>query len=174
MELPDVCDGPPCPERVDDLLILIHLLLQMEVATIVDDALPQPHGNRKGLSYGQLSVLLLCYIMSQADHRLCAVEAWVNAQRHSLEQATGWSIGEHDLRDDRLGALVELIGTQADSRAAIEVALGQRMIAAYELPTEVARCDTSSCWQWCRRPGLLPRLAATGGSDRPQRLWQWV
>jgi hypothetical protein len=33
----------------------------------------QPHGNRKGLSYGQLSVLLLTYIMTQADHRLIAV-----------------------------------------------------------------------------------------------------
>ena len=78
-------------ERVDDIPVLIHLLQQMEVATLIDEALPEPHGNRKGLSYGQLTVLLLCYIMSQADHRLCAVEAWAQAHHQSLEQATGWS-----------------------------------------------------------------------------------
>ena len=131
-------------ERVDDLPVLAHLLLEMDVATIVDESLPKPHGNRKGLSYGQLSVVLLCYIMSQADHRLCAVEAWANDHRHSIEQATGWSMHEHDLSDDRLGALVELLGSQGESRATIEVRLGQQMISAYELPTEVARCDTSS------------------------------
>ena len=54
-------------ERSDDLPILIHWLMELELAKIVDEELPQPHGNRQGLSYGQLSVLLLCYIMSQSE-----------------------------------------------------------------------------------------------------------
>jgi hypothetical protein len=46
-------------ERADDLPLIIHWLKQMEIASIIDQELPVPHGNRKGLSYGQLSVLFL-------------------------------------------------------------------------------------------------------------------
>ena len=49
-----------------------------------------------------------------------------------------------DVSDDRLAALVEVIGAEVESREQIERQLGQTMIQAYELPTEVARCDTSS------------------------------
>lgn len=48
----------------------------MNLPTLIDQHLPRLHGNRQGLSYGQLSVLLLAYIVSQADHRLCAVEPY--------------------------------------------------------------------------------------------------
>ncbi len=131
-------------ERSDDIPVLIHRLMELELAKIVDEELPKPHGNRKGMSYGQLSVLLLCYIMSQSDHRLCAVESWGKNHKQTLERVTGWSIGEHELSDDRLGDLVEVFGEEAESREAIERGLGQRMIHGYDLSTEVARCDTSS------------------------------
>ena len=131
-------------ERSDDIPLILHWLMQMKLPEVLDEALPSPHGNRQGLSYGQLSVVLLSYIMSQADHRLCAVEDWVNQQRQTLTLATGWSIGAKDASDDRLADLVEVIGTEVESREQIERQLGQTMIQAYELPTEVARCDTSS------------------------------
>lgn len=131
-------------ERSDDIPLIIHWLEQLQLSTVVDAALPSPHGNRKGLSYGQLSVLLLSYIMSQSDHRLCAVETWVAQQRQTLSLSTGWTIGEKDASDDRLAALLSVIGTAVEGREQIEQQLGQRMIQAYELPTTVARCDTSS------------------------------
>lgn len=131
-------------ERVDDIPLILYWLREMKVAEVLDGVLPKPHGNRKGLSYGQLSVLLLTYIVSQSDHRLCAVEPWVNQHQQTLEMATGWSIGEREASDDRLGALVGLIGEQQQSREQFEVQIGKRLIRAYELPTEVARCDTSS------------------------------
>ena len=49
-----------------------------------------------------------------------------------------------DASDDRLASLLEVIGGEVESREQTEEQLGQRMIRAYELPTEVARCDTSS------------------------------
>jgi len=55
-----------------------------------------------GLSYGQLTLLLLSYIITQADHRLSAVETWVNQHHQTLELATGWKIGNKDATDDRL------------------------------------------------------------------------
>lgn len=73
-------------ERVDDLPLIVHWLKQMEVAEQIDQQLKPAHKNRKGLSYGQLSVLLLTYVVSQSDHRFNQVEGWVSAHRRTLEQ----------------------------------------------------------------------------------------
>ena len=131
-------------ERSDDIPLIIYWLRELKLPELLDEALPSPHGNRQGLSYGQLSVVLLSYIISQSDHRLCAVEDWVKQHHQTLSRATGWSIGLKDASDDRLASLLEVIGAGVESRERIEEKLGQRMIQTYELPTAVARCDTSS------------------------------
>lgn len=131
-------------ERIDDIPVIVEWLKQMEIAKWIDQKLSSPHGNHKGMSYGQLSVLLLIYIITQSDHRLCAVEAWVKAHHQILELSTGWSIGEKDTSDDRLARVVEELGRQSQARQEIEVKLGRHLIRAYELPTLVARADTSS------------------------------
>lgn len=136
--------GEISSERIDDIPVIVEWLKQMEIAKLIDQKLRKPHGNHQGMSYGQLSVLLLTYIITQADHRLCAVEAWVKAHRQILELSTGWSIGEKDASDDRLARVVEELGKQSDACRKIEVKLGQHLIRAYELPTLVARADTTS------------------------------
>jgi transposase len=90
-------------------------------------------------------VLLLSYIITQADHRLCAVETWVKQHHQTLELATGWKIGDKDATDDRLADLLSVLGgAEHQAREAIESFLGQHLIRAYELPTQVARSDTTS------------------------------
>jgi transposase len=89
-------------------------------------------------------VLLLIYIISQSDHRLCAVESWVNSHRKTLELVTGWFIGKKDVTDDRLARVLEQYGLQGEACQAIEQKVGKHLIRAYELPTEVARLDTTS------------------------------
>jgi Domain of unknown function (DUF4277) len=131
-------------ERVDDIPLIVEMLKQMEIAKWIDQQLKQPHGNHQGLSYGQLSVILLIYIISQSDHRLSAAEAWVNSHRKTVELSTGWSIGAKDVTDDRLARVVEEFGKQAEACQKIEQKLGQHLIRAYELPTEVGRVDTTS------------------------------
>ncbi|WP_248277970.1 IS1634 family transposase [Brasilonema sp. UFV-L1] len=131
-------------ERIDDIPVVVEWLKKMEIAKCIDQKLRPLHGNHKGLNYGQLSVLLLTYIITQSDHRLCAVESWVQAHRQILELSTGWSIGEKDCSDDRLAKVVEELGLQSEARQEIEVKLGRHLIRAYELPTEVVRSDTSS------------------------------
>lgn len=79
-----------------------------------------------------------------AFDRLCAVEGWVKTHIKVLELVTGWSIGEKDASDDRLARVVEELGRQEEARTQIEMKMGQHLIRAYELPTEVARADTSS------------------------------
>jgi transposase len=131
-------------ERIDDIPLIAELLKQMQLAKWIDQQLKQPHGNHQGLSYGQLSVLLLIYIISQSDHRLCAAETWVNTHQITLELVTGWSIGGKDVTDDRLARVVEQFGLQEQAGQRIEQKLGQHMIRAYELPTEVGRLDSTS------------------------------
>ena len=131
-------------EQIDDIPVIVEWLKKMEIAKWIDKSLSKPHGNHQGMSYGQLCVLLLTYIITQADHRLCAVEDWVKKHLKSLELVTGWSIGSKDATDDRLGRVVEELGKQPQACTQIEVNLGQHLIRAYELPTEVARADTSS------------------------------
>ena len=140
----DVTSTKATFERVDELPILLHELQQLKLAEAIDTALPAPHGDRRGLSYGQLSVLMVAFIMSQAEHRLCAVEEWVKRHHLTLSEITGWAIGEKDATDDRLGALVEVLGLHAEARLVIEQQLGGQMIRGYALPTEVGRCDSSS------------------------------
>ncbi len=132
-------------ERADDIPLIIHWLKQMEIASIIDQELVPPHGNRKGLSYGQLAVLFLTYVVSQSDHRLCAVEPWVEKHRQTLEMATGWNIRVKDATDDRLADLLSVIGSSEEKRRdRIALRLGQGIIRAYELPTDKARSDTTS------------------------------
>ena len=131
-------------ERIDDIPLIVKWLKQMDIPKCIDQKLSPPHGNHKGLSYGQLSVLLLTYIITQSDHRLSAVEPWVETHRKILELSTGWSIGKKDTTDDRLARVVEELGLQSQARQEIEVKLGRHLIRAYELPTQVARADTSS------------------------------
>ena len=98
--------------------MIIHWLKQMGIEKLIDQELPPPHGNRQGLSYGQLAVLLLTYMISQADHCLCAVEPWVAFHHRTLEWAAGWKIGLKDATDDRLADLLKLLG--CDEHQAIE------------------------------------------------------
>jgi hypothetical protein len=75
-------------ERIDDIPLIVEWLKQLGIAKQIDKNLERPHGNHQGLSYGQLSVLFLTYIITQQDHRLCAVEPWVNTHREILELST--------------------------------------------------------------------------------------
>ena len=92
-------------ERVDNLPLILHWLLQMRVDKIID-AIWQPHGNWQGVSYGQLAVLFMAYILYTHDHRLSYAEDWYIKHRTTLEQVTGWPLRDKEMTDDRLGILV--------------------------------------------------------------------
>ena len=52
-------------ERSDDIPLIIYWLRELKLPELLDEALPSPHGNRQGLSYGQLSVVLLVFYQSK-------------------------------------------------------------------------------------------------------------
>lgn len=90
-------------ERVDELPILLHGLQPLKLAGAIDTALSPPHGNRRGVSDEQQSVLLVAFVMRQAEQRLCAVEEWVKTHPLTLSRITGWEIGEKDDTDAHWG-----------------------------------------------------------------------
>lgn len=49
-------------ERVDDIPLILHWLKKMRIAECID-AIWASHGNRQGLSYGQLAVLFITYVV---------------------------------------------------------------------------------------------------------------
>lgn len=130
-------------ERIDDIPLLMHWLLEMHIDTIIDAAIGAPHANRRGLSYGQLAVVYVAYMLSECRHFLSPVREWVARHQLCLTQALGRAIGDTDFTDDRLEDLLDAIG-QEDVGEKIEKQLGQHLIRAYALPTATVRIDTTT------------------------------
>ena len=130
-------------ERIDDVPLLVYWLLQMRVDKIIDDVLGVVHGNRQGLSYGQLAVVYIAYILTECNHFLSPVRDWVLARRASLAQALGQPIRDTDFTDDRLADLLHAVGAEGVGEQ-IEGQLGRHLIRAYALPTDTARIDTTT------------------------------
>lgn len=115
----------------------------MQVHTIID-ALWSGHGNWQGVSYGQLALLFVAYILHRRTHRLMGMESWLQDHRTVIATMTGWSIGEKEATDDRLGLLLTALGEDEAKGVAMQQQLGQHLIQAFELPTEVGRYDTTT------------------------------
>jgi transposase len=130
-------------ERVDNLPVILHWLLRMQIQVTID-RIWHPHTNWQGLSYGQLSVLFVAYIIHQRSHRLSSMEQWVKGHQTVLEQVTGWLIGPKEATDDRLDILLDALGSDEEQSVEFQRQLGSHLIQAYELPTEVGRYDTTS------------------------------
>lgn len=130
-------------ERVDEIPLILHWLKVMRIAEIID-TIWKPHGNWQGLSYGQLAVLFITYVIHCLSHRLSGMEEWVIKHKIVLEQATGWEIDDKDATDDRLGTMIGEVGSIPEKRIEFQRQTGQYLIQAFELPTDLGRYDTTS------------------------------
>src|SRR5579862_6878160 len=63
-------------ERVDDIPLLLAQLERMGLGRLLNAHFPV-HGNRSGLSLGLVASIWLTHILSEGDHRLNHVQAWV-------------------------------------------------------------------------------------------------
>ena len=94
------------PERIDELPLALGILQHMGVPQIVNAHLGPGHGNRQGLSYGQLAHGLSAHIIAAQDHRLVTVEAWSREHQRVLSSLLGAPVGDKDFTDDRLADLL--------------------------------------------------------------------
>lgn len=129
-------------ERIDAIPIIIYCLMQMNTEKIID-SIYKPHTNRCGLTYGQLSVLFITYVIHSLNHRLSGMEEWLINHKTVIEQVTGWKLNDNDATDDRLGGMMGVFGEDEGKCAEFQLRSGQEIIAACELPTGIARYDTT-------------------------------
>jgi len=130
-------------ERVDGLPLVLYWLTKMRIQEVID-TIWQPHAYWKGLSYGQLAVIFIAYVLYMHTHRLSGMEAWVVSHRTTLEKLTGWTIRLKEATDDHVGHMIEMIGRDEEAAIRFQRQVGQNLIQAYALPTNVARYDTTN------------------------------
>ena len=158
-------------ERIDDVPLLVYWLLQMHIDKIIDAVLGPPHGNWQGLSYGQLAVVFIAYILTECNHFLSPVRDWVFQRRECLSQVLGCPIRDTDFTDDRLESLLDALGND-DVEEQIEVQMGQHLIRAYALPTDTSRIDTTTVSVY-HRPHGKSRLTFGPSKDHRPDLRQF-
>src|SRR5262245_12695150 len=127
-------------ERVDDIPVIIALLLKMRVAELIDLHFPT-NGNRTGLSLGQMCVIWLTFILTQAYHRLNQVEPWVAEHQQTLKRCLGCDLQPRDCSDDRLATGLDYLSI-AENWGTFEIDLNRTLIRVYDLRPERVRIDT--------------------------------
>lgn len=129
-------------ERIDDFPLLFQQMQALEIAGIIDQNL-NPHGNRKGTSFGWTSCIWLAHILSRGDHRMNHGRTAVLQAYHTLQACVPVPVEDIDFTDDRLADLLEAL---SDDQAwnSIQTDLNQRILKVYELPTDLVRLDATT------------------------------
>lgn len=129
-------------ERVDDIPLLLAQLKRMGVQELLDEHFPT-HGNWQGLSLGQVAIVWLSHILSQADHRMNQVQSWAEQRIESLGIILGQEVRGLDLSDDRLESVIFNL-SKDESWNSFEQDLSQRQLQVYDLKAERVRLDSTS------------------------------
>jgi transposase len=128
-------------ERVDDIPLLFAELKRMGVQELLDKYFPA-HGNRQGLSMGEVAVVWLSHILSQSDHRMNHVQNWEENHIESIGQSLGKGLVGLDLSDDRLGNSLKALSNDGQWKEC-EKELSQRQIQVYDLQEILIKPATS-------------------------------
>lgn len=129
-------------ERADDIPLLLRHMQHMQVASLLDKHFPT-HGLRKGLSMGELSVVWLTHVLSQADHRMNRVQDWVKRHLTILRGCGLKNLTPLDVTDDRLADVLRLLSDDERYRAFEQEVMGQ-LLRVYALEASCVRLDTTT------------------------------
>jgi transposase len=140
-------------ERVDDIPVIIALLLKMRVVELIDQHFPT-NGNRTGLSLGQMCVIWLTFILTQADHRLNQVEPWVAEHQQTLSRCLDCEVQPRDCTDDRLATGLDYLCV-GENWGPFEMDLNRTVIRAYDLRPQRARIDTTTASAFVTPEGMF-------------------
>lgn len=129
-------------ERVDDIPLLMAQQHKMGIPQVLDQII-HSHGNRQGLSIGQVVQIWLNYVLSEGDHRMMVVEAWVSSKLTLLSALVGEAVNAKDFTDDRLADVLKALSDE-ETWEQIEAQLGQHLIRVYHLENAPIRLDSTS------------------------------
>jgi transposase len=157
-------------EVVGDLPVLWATLQRLDLPATLDRHYPVPLHWKGPLSPGEVLAVWLLFIVSQGDHCLNHVEAWVEKHQTTLAALLAKPVLPTDLHDDRLADWLTRLGAD-DSFHAIERDLNQQTIRVYQLPTDLVRIDTTTANSYAdvlSEQGLLQFGHSKDDPDRPQ------
>lgn len=140
-------------ERVDDIPVIIALLLKMRVVELIDRHFPT-NGNRTGLSLGQMCVIWLTFILTQADHRLNQVQPWVAEHQTTLSRCLGCEVQARDCTDDRLATGLDYLSVD-ENWGSFETDLNRTVIRVYDLGSRQVRIDTTTASAFVTPDGMF-------------------
>ena len=135
-------------ERVDDLPVLLATLKELKVADILDRHYPSGHRWQGALSFGEVACVWLSYVVSEGDHRLCALEPWAEQHQLTLEACLGKPVRGLDFQDDRLADLLDHLALDEGAAHPVwqdcERELNQHQVRVYNLNPDCFRVDTTT------------------------------
>jgi len=142
-------------ERVDDIPLLLAHMQHMNLAKLLDKHMPA-HGNRKGLSLGNVIIVWLSHILSEGNHRMNHVQEW-GKRRQEIVRCCGLNTFEAgDMTDDRLADILRALSNDTHWLAFEQELMGN-LVRVYELQKECVRVDTTtvSSYAEVNEEGLL-------------------
>ncbi|WP_375507041.1 transposase [uncultured Nostoc sp.] len=152
-------------ERVDDIPVLLTQIEHMGVQKLLDKHFPT-HGNWQGESLGQVAVIWLTHIiLSQADHRLNHVQTWASKRLETLKTFVGEGLGELDLTDDPLEAVLRYFDSDSNWYS-FEEELGSSLLQVYEIQPQRVRLDSTTASSHC---GVNPEGLFQWGHSKDHR-----
>src|SRR6476620_8481683 len=142
-------------ERADDIPLLLAHMQRMNIAELLDKHIPV-HGNRKGLSLGNVIMVWLSHILSEANHRMNQVQEWSNLRKAVVRSCGLSAFEEGDMTDDRLADVLRALSSDIHW-SAFEQELMGNLVRVYDLQKECVRVDTTtvSSYAEVNEEGLL-------------------
>src|SRR6266852_2352770 len=142
-------------ERVDDIPLLLAQMERMDIARLLDEYFPT-HGNREGLSLGEVTTIWLTHVLSEADHRMNRVQPWAERRLETLRGCSDVTLQVRDLADDRLADVLRHLSDDERWRA-FEQELTGHLVRVYDLKPRCVRLDstTASSYGAVSEDGLL-------------------
>ncbi len=142
-------------ERVDDIPLLLAQMQRMGIARLLDEHFPT-HGNREGLSLGEVTTIWLTPVLSEADHRMNRVQPWAERRLETLRGCSDVTLQVRDLGDDRLANVLRHLSDEERWRA-FEQELTGHLVRVYDLKPSCVRLDstTASSYGAVSEDGLL-------------------
>jgi transposase len=114
----------------------------MEIANLLDKHIPV-HGNRKGLSLGNMITVWLAHILSEANHCMNNVQEWSLRRLAAIRGCGLGSFDSLDMTDDRLADALRLLSSDVHW-IAFEQELMGNLVRVYDLQKDCVRIDTTT------------------------------
>src|SRR3954463_4757596 len=157
-------------EAVADLPVLWAQLQRLDLPASLDRHFPAPPHWKGPLTPAEVLSLWLLFLVSQGDHCLNHVHAWVEHHHGTLSALLGKGVLPVHFHDDRLADCLTRLAA-GDSFAGLERDLNWQTVRVYQLPTDAVRIDATTANSYAdvlSEQGLLQFGHSKDDPDRPQ------